>query len=605
MKQHIGQITYLDFTRLYRAIVAGIRAVISNQEHLNKINVFPVADGDTGTNMALTLNAILDGTYNRHHKTIHEFLDCVSECALNGARGNSGTILAQFFLGFSEAAAKVNQRFTTKNFVAAICHASNMAHKALSEPKEGTILTVMRDFSDEMTQQLMSHEQHDFTSLLHTSLIKSKASLSNTTSQLIELKKAGVVDAGAQGFVDFLQGIYDFIETGSVNELHEPISTAEHASPEPIHNNINEKFRYCTECIIKGQQLDLNSLRHDLNEQGNCVIVAGSSKLAKIHIHTNEPQTVFDIAQRYGHPSREKADDMLQQQHTIMHIDQKVAILTDSSADFSDNETAELNIHVVPLSLTLDGKHYLDKLSITAKEFYEKLTQIKSFPTTSQPSMGDLKRQYQFLSTHYQSIIAIHLPEAISGTLNASKMAAKSVSDNITVTDGLTVSAGLGLIINAAARAAAAGHTHDKILNIIDDAIAKTYNFVIVNDLSFAIKGGRISKKKKWILEALRITPILSFNKQGKAVLVGITKAKKNPVQKALKHLKRHLSPSKRYRIQIMHTNVQQQADELKELIEANYPDLISLDSIICTAVIGAHIGPGSLGVAFQENIEI
>ena len=160
-----AKIVYLDGTRLYRAIVAGIRQVISKQEYLNSINVFPVPDRDTGTNMALTLNAILEGTYSYRSATIHELLDNVANSALNGARGNSGAILAQFFQGLSEGAKTVDRHMTTKNFVAAIATAVNFAHKALSQPKEGTILTILRDFSDEITHQQLANNELDFVDL--------------------------------------------------------------------------------------------------------------------------------------------------------------------------------------------------------------------------------------------------------------------------------------------------------------------------------------------------------------------------------------------------------------------------------------------------------
>ena len=157
-----AKITYLDGTRLYRAIVAGIRQVISKQDHLNNINVFPVPDRDTGTNMALTLSAILEGTYSHHSAHIHELLEAVADCALNGARGNSGAILAQFFQGLSEGTKLVDRQMTTPNFVAAIATAVNYAHKALSQPKEGTILTILRDFSDEITHQQLSNNETNF-----------------------------------------------------------------------------------------------------------------------------------------------------------------------------------------------------------------------------------------------------------------------------------------------------------------------------------------------------------------------------------------------------------------------------------------------------------
>src|SRR3990167_2123581 len=221
-----GMHSYVNTERkncLYRAIVAGIRQVISKQEYLNSINVFPVPDRDTGTNMALTLNAILEGTYARRSITIHELLESVANSALNGARGNSGAILAQFFQGLSEGAKTVNKVMTTKNFVAAIATAVNFAHKALSQPKEGTILTILRDFSDEIMHQQLENNELDFVDLLYCGIQRAKKSLQHTTIQLKELKSAGVVDAGAQGFVEFLGGIYQFVVNGSIKQLQEDL----------------------------------------------------------------------------------------------------------------------------------------------------------------------------------------------------------------------------------------------------------------------------------------------------------------------------------------------------------------------------------------------
>src|SRR3990167_5906319 len=224
MSRYPVKILYLDGTRLYRAIVAGIRQVISKQDYLNNINVFPVPDRDTGTNMALTLNAILESTYSFHDASIHALLDNVANAALNGARGNSGAILAQFFQGLSEGAKTVEENMSTKNFVAAIATAVNYAHKALSEPKEGTILTILRDFSDEITHQQLTNNELDFVDLLHSGIERANTSLQHTSNQLKELKKAGVVDAGAQGFVEFLNGIYRFVVNGSIKKLHEEIA---------------------------------------------------------------------------------------------------------------------------------------------------------------------------------------------------------------------------------------------------------------------------------------------------------------------------------------------------------------------------------------------
>lgn len=214
-----NKITYLDGIRLHRAIVAGIREVIARQDYLNKINVFPVPDRDTGTNLALTMNAIIEGTYTFYKPEINQLLEQVADSALNGARGNSGAIFAQFFQGFSEGAHDTHKQMTTRNFVSAIATGVNFAHRALSQPQEGTILTVMRDFSDELTRQQLTNDDIDFVTLFERGLKVAQTSLEKTTKQLKSLRKAGVVDAGAQGLVDFLNGIYQFMLNGAIDSL--------------------------------------------------------------------------------------------------------------------------------------------------------------------------------------------------------------------------------------------------------------------------------------------------------------------------------------------------------------------------------------------------
>ena len=164
MSKKMTKINYLNGTRLHHAIVAGIHKVVSHQDYLNKINVFPVPDGDTGTNMAFTLTAILDASYNKVNSRVDDMLALVADSALDGARGNSGAILAQIFQGVSDGASGVSQ-FDPLTFSTAIQKGAEYARDALSEPQEGTILTVITDFSNKL-QELIESGVDDFEQIL-------------------------------------------------------------------------------------------------------------------------------------------------------------------------------------------------------------------------------------------------------------------------------------------------------------------------------------------------------------------------------------------------------------------------------------------------------
>jgi len=207
------KISYIDGNLLKHGIIAGARRVIQMQENLNRINVFPVPDNDTGTNMALTLQSVTEGVISCRDNTIAGMSKCLADSALMGARGNSGAILAQFFQGLAECF-KGKLKVTCKHFGEAAQWAKKYAYEAISDPKEGTILTVMHDWAEQIKNQC--HKTHDFLELLGDALRAAQRSLKETPKKLKILSKAGVVDAGAQGFVHMLEGIFHFMESGKI-----------------------------------------------------------------------------------------------------------------------------------------------------------------------------------------------------------------------------------------------------------------------------------------------------------------------------------------------------------------------------------------------------
>lgn len=604
----MNKINYLDGKRLSRALIAGIRAVIARQDYLNDINVYPVPDRDTGTNLALTLNAIIERIYATHETTIHSLLSSAADAAIEGSRGNSGAIFAQFFVGLSKGAQSIGQEFTTSNFVVAVASAVNHAHKALSEPKEGTILTVMRDFSEAITTHQISEESTGFIRLLAFGIEQSEKSLANTANQLKECRKANVVDAGAQGFVDFLHGIADFIATGSIKDLaYTPQETISDDHTHDISHSIDEKYRYCTECLIHGDRIDQHLLREKLDPLGNSLIIAGTSTKTKIHIHTNDPGHLFDVCRQHGTLKGEKADDMIQQQHSTLKRNRGVAILTDSAADFTDDTTNDVNIHIVPLLITIDSKSYIDKISITPNEFYRAYEQSPDRTKTSQPSLGDFKRQYEYLTSHYESIIALHIPQCSSGTMDTSLNAAKMLTKNneVTVIDTRHVSAAQGMIVEYAAKAAQLGYDRDTITTMTLNIIKQTKQYAIISDLSYAVKGGRVAKYKQRILNLIKATPILGFSEQGKPILLTIVRNNSKKLIKFIKYINKNLENNSQYRIVIEHCNNIEGANTLLHLARETFTNVEKIDIVEVSPALGVHTGPGALGIATQVITEI
>ena len=507
----MNKITYLDGARWHRALVAGANNVLSRQEYLNKINVFPVPDGDTGTNMAFTLTSILDSTVQIIHPRADDMLALIADAALDGARGNSGVILAQFFQGLSDGAAGVD-KMTPESFAKAVKFGAEYARQALAEPTEGTILTVMTDFSNHLIE-LIESKNYDFEHLLELGINEAEKSLENTPNLLAVLKKAGVVDAGAQGFVDLLHGIFNFVKDGDLRgfktDLEKQEITLDLTNAEG--NFENSEFRYCTECLINGEHIDHKKIREALQITGDSLVIAGSKKKAKVHIHVNKPADIFKICADFGTVSGEKADDMWKQQETMQkHKSTGIAIVTDSGADIP--EDIGLDIHTVPVRYNFGNTGYVDKLSQTPEEFYHELATNPNHPQTSQPTPGDFRRQYQYLQSHYDSIISIHLPHEMSGTYQSAISASKRINDSsITVVDGLSASVGLGLIVMRAAALVKDGRNHIEIEKSLSEIITSTDIFIVVRDLSYVVKGGRLPGWVKTIADFLHIQPIMTI----------------------------------------------------------------------------------------------
>ena len=392
----------LNGARLSRLLRAGIQRLLADQDHLNRINVFPVADGDTGTNMALTMSAVLTSLQRGADDHAGSTLTRAADAALDGARGNSGAILAQFLLGMGDSAAS-HAALSTAQFATAVTNGASYARDSLSEPREGTVLTVITDFATE-TARLAATGLHDYLGLFSQALNKARTSLQRTAEQLEELRAARVVDAGAQGFVDLLEGMTEHLHKdvdaepaeASISSANDELTAGEtHAL----------SHRFCTECTITGNNIDRRRLREQLVTLGSSLVLAGTARKTKIHIHVNEPAEVFYVASQFGVLTAQKADDMQRQQQAAHDRQRRVAIVTDSVADIPDGLLDELGIHVVPLRIQFGEQSYLDKVGLSPQEFLAELVRNPKHPKTSQPPPGDFRRQFEFLASHFDVIV--------------------------------------------------------------------------------------------------------------------------------------------------------------------------------------------------------
>ncbi len=304
-------------------VVTAAKLLEINRVKIDALNVFPVPDGDTGTNMSLTFQSAMKALMSCQNNSVSEITENVSKGALRGARGNSGVILSQVLRGFCNTL-KNNEEIDTKNFAQALMAGAEIAYGAVSKPKEGTMLTVARMVAEHAMSIKNKHK--DFESFLQEIVKKGNEAVELTPTLLPVLKKAGVVDAGGKGLMCLYEGMYKAImgETVSgdvvVPDTKSSETAMEHAD---IMSLGHIEFAYCTEFFIvnlkkKTTLADIERLRETLMTLGDCVIVIGDLELVKVHVHTNQPGIALTKALELGELDKLKIENMLEQNRALM-----------------------------------------------------------------------------------------------------------------------------------------------------------------------------------------------------------------------------------------------------------------------------------------------
>ena len=314
-------ISRLDAQLLKKAFLAGAARLESQKERINELNVFPVPDGDTGTNMTLTAMSAVKAVIMVEHPTIESIAKAMSSGSLRGARGNSGVILSQLLRGFCKEITAHADNVNVSVLASAFDKASETAYKAVLKPKEGTILTVAKGGADKALE--LEGTTDDIAKFFGEVLSHMEKVLASTPELLPVLKEAGVVDSGGAGLIEVLKGAYDVLLGKVVPLADGNITTAQVSSGKSgITDDIETadiKFGYCTEFIIMSEKeftaKDEADFKHYLEGLGDCIVVVADDEIVKVHVHTNDPGLAIQKALTYGQLTSMKIDNMREEHH--------------------------------------------------------------------------------------------------------------------------------------------------------------------------------------------------------------------------------------------------------------------------------------------------
>jgi DegV family protein with EDD domain len=579
------------------AFRCGTLAVLGAEAHLNQINVFPVPDGDTGSNLTATLWAAGDLLGSVRKPSVAEAASLAAEGALDGARGNSGAIFAQFLVGFAEAVQGLT-RLRVKDFSKAIARGTEAAFAAIHNPREGTILSVMRALAKALN--LHDGNTGDFSELFKKALPAIRKALAHTPRQLDVLAQAGVVDAGGQGLVNFVEGFLSFFQSGK-QPIWEPKPIDKTATDlfNLTHTEFSSSYRFCSEALLARKGLTRQVLVEAIEDLGDSLVIAGGGNKFRLHLHTNSPRRFFELVAGIGSLERCKIDDMWLQHSPKQQA--PLGLVTDSTCDLPEAVSSAPDIYRVPLRISFGQETFRDGVDLAPAAFFQMLQVRKSFPKTSQPTAGDWEAVYARLLERYPALISIHIAGSISGTVAAAQAAALRLAPKrIHVIDSLQVSVGLGLVVEAIDQAIQQGASIAEVLSLARHVSNNVRIFGSVPSLKHAVRGGRVDARVAWLLERLGLKPIIEFDESGKpykaGVSLGFGRALSALVKRAERYVAKDLSQA-----MVVHGNAPQLARQLAQKVQKKF-GLEDVPQVQAGAVLGTHVGPGAVALAVRRH---
>jgi DegV family protein with EDD domain len=595
-------IVYVDGPRLRRSLMAAAEWVEAGREELNRINVFPVPDGDTGTNFALTLRAVAQALAPLENAHLPVVTKAMADACVLSAHGNSGMLLSQFLLGFREGIGDRHNAGPT-TIAAAFRTGADRLHAALDEPIEGTILTVCRETAD--AAERAASATKDFKDFMSRTLSGAHEALRKTPELLAVLKQAGVVDAGGKGFVRLLEGVVRLMDGAPVVASSSSEDAAVPAAAALTVVEQDRDYRWCTEVLVRGTEFPPSTeLRAALRPLGGSIVVLSAESVLKVHIHTNSPEAVYDKAGAWGLVEQTKADDM-RVQHQVLHDDavSDLGIVVDSTCDLPDETIDRYGFVLAPIQITDGTRTYLDRIEISPAEIYRRMRREKKTPfTTSQPTPAAFAEAYQDARSNAREALCLTLSSGLSGTFASAQSAvAASGLDGITIFDSRSISVGLGMLALRARELAEAGMSTSQLTEELVRVRERSGGFVVVGKIENLVRSGRVSRGRGWLGRLLNITPILELSpRDGKVAPIDRVRGSKGLISRVLEHIDRRLTPRPVHlRLGVVHADAEETAQAVCDEVQRRFRprECLFADA---TAALGVHVGPGTWAVFYQ-----
>jgi DegV family protein with EDD domain len=590
---------YLTQEELKKMLLLSYQKIEEHKEEIDKINVFPVPDQDTGSNMTKTLLGIKKMIEDRDFKDLNEISEAALEGGLTAAQGNVGVIYVGFLTGFLSLLNK--NPVDAKKLALAMEEGGKRAWKSIQNPKEGTILDVIEAAKEVFKKE--SEKESDIIKILKKAIEKANEALLATREKIEIFRKANVVDAGGLAYLMILESYLEALEGEKKKaERKERFS-------EKLKKFIQTlSYRYEIVCLIRNPRFNESSLREKLKKLGNSLGIVQIGNKLKVHIHTDWPEEVKKIMRETGQILSLREEDMAKEvvgEESVKKV--SIGIVTEDVSDLPEKildryqiETAKVILDW-PAGEQLPGENIYQKMREAAQQ------EIKEFPKTSQATPKSYLDAFKKQLIKFDKVLCLTLSSKVSGCYNsalqAKEMLPEDQRERVYILDTLNAAASQGLLVLRAIELIQEQREINEVIEELKKLIPKTHLYIIFEDPQWIEAGGRVSKSQaNWIrrMKKLNLHPLITI-KKGIISKGGIIFAKdiaEALFKKISKESQKARKENKKIRVIISHADNLEGAEKLRKIlkkIKAEVPFVNLASPIIC-----AHAGPGTLIAAWQ-----
>lgn len=570
-------------SEIFEAFAAGVDRVSAWADLLDSINVFPVADGDTGRNLVISLQPLKRSMESREE---------LIEALLMSARGNSGNIAAQFFSAFVLIESLRDLKEIAEQ-------GRNLAWKAVTEPKSGTMLSVF----DALAEALGSHDMVSNPERMEQVLDILEGVVVDTSRQLKELATAGVVDAGALGMFIFFDGFFNVLLDRKVS-----FRSIAHVFENLLHVDpawgTEGDEGYCIDAVLKMGSVDVEDSFSAISRAGHEVVTMGHGDFVKVHLHAVDEAGARRQLEGIGSLVNWKSDDLKAQmaEYRLLPKTQALHIMSDAAGSVTRMDAKRLGITLLESYINL-GSHSYPETHMDLEKLYREMR--KGTPaSTAQASVFERHQRYQQAASLHPRVLYLCVGAGYTGNYQAVMewKAANDPEDRLVVVDTQAASGKLGLLAIATARFSLIAHDPESVIQYAVKAQTLVEELIFIETLHYLARGGRISKTGAFFGDMLHVKPVVSPAADG-VKKVGVVRNKEQQINFALLKLKEALKDAQSPLIMLQYTdNRSLVAHEFKEAVEKAFPRAeVFLQPLSLTT--GTHCGPGAWAIAYLPGV--